>query len=138
MKFTVAVILPFIAAVVATPMASTDDSALAARTPSLPGCNYVIECNSGDICQSFESLLLSPCFPMDIDEFILHQQLEDMEEDEIRDEQQLAAVGTTIIVLGAIEARRLRAERRKLSLHLYCRRRCGAFNRHESDELAVR
>ncbi|KAF8192003.1 hypothetical protein K438DRAFT_1970366 [Mycena galopus ATCC 62051] len=55
MKFTVAVILPFIAAVVATPMASTDGSALTARTPSLPvGCHYVIECNSSDICQRFE------------------------------------------------------------------------------------
>ncbi|KAF7343665.1 hypothetical protein MSAN_01946100 [Mycena sanguinolenta] len=55
MKSTIALILPFITAVVATPMVGTDDSALAAREPSPPpGCNYVIECNSSDTCQGFE------------------------------------------------------------------------------------
>ncbi|KAJ7107321.1 hypothetical protein C8R44DRAFT_940990 [Mycena epipterygia] len=55
MKFTVSLFLPFIAAVVATPTASPDESALDARAPSPPpGCNFVIECNTSDICQGFE------------------------------------------------------------------------------------
>ncbi|KAJ7088100.1 hypothetical protein C8R44DRAFT_892899 [Mycena epipterygia] len=53
MKFTVALLLPFIAAVVATPTASPDESALDARAPPL-GCNFIIECNSSDRCESFE------------------------------------------------------------------------------------
>ncbi|KAJ6450500.1 hypothetical protein C8R45DRAFT_1127827 [Mycena sanguinolenta] len=58
---------------------------------------------------------------MDIDAYILHQQLEDMEDNELEDQQRLAAIATAIIVLGAIEARRLRAERRKLSRLYLCR-----------------
>ncbi|KAJ7131325.1 hypothetical protein C8R44DRAFT_871824 [Mycena epipterygia] len=55
MKFTVALLLPFIATVVATPTASPDESALDARAiPPPPGCNFVIECNTSDICQGFE------------------------------------------------------------------------------------
>ncbi|KAJ7088140.1 hypothetical protein C8R44DRAFT_892934 [Mycena epipterygia] len=55
MKFTVALLLPFMAAVVATPTASPDESALDARaTFPPPGCNFVVECNSSDRCERFE------------------------------------------------------------------------------------
>jgi hypothetical protein len=44
---------------------------------------------------------------MDNDVFLLHQQLEEMEDDAMDGQQRLAGIATAIIVLGAIEARRL-------------------------------
>ncbi|KAJ7747549.1 hypothetical protein B0H16DRAFT_1320279 [Mycena metata] len=58
---------------------------------------------------------------MDLDVFASHQQLADIEEDELDEEHRLAGATTAIIVLGAIEARRLRAERRKPSRLYLCR-----------------
>ncbi|KAJ7436152.1 hypothetical protein B0H11DRAFT_2256528 [Mycena galericulata] len=54
MKFTVALFLPFITAVVATPTASPNESVLDARVP--PGCNYIISCEGSAFqnCQGFE------------------------------------------------------------------------------------
>lgn len=58
---------------------------------------------------------------MSIDAFILYQQLDDIEEDEIEDEQLLAGSATAIILLGAIEAQRLRTERRNPNRLYLCR-----------------
>jgi hypothetical protein len=41
---------------------------------------------------------------MDNDVFLLHQQLEEMEDDAMDSQQRLAGIATAIIVLGAIEA----------------------------------
>ena len=57
----------------------------------------------------------------DVDAFIIHQQLEEMEEDEREDEQLLIGRATSIMLLGAIEAHRLRTERRKPSRLYLCR-----------------
>lgn len=59
---------------------------------------------------------LPPCPQMDIDVFFLHQQLDDMEDDEMKDAQRLAGTATAVILLGVIEAQRLRAERRRPNL----------------------
>ncbi|KAJ7256207.1 hypothetical protein B0H12DRAFT_1112779 [Mycena haematopus] len=58
---------------------------------------------------------------MDIDAFFLHQQLEQMEVDEVEDERQMAGAAIAIIVLGTVEAHRLRSERRKPSRLYLCR-----------------
>jgi hypothetical protein len=58
---------------------------------------------------------------MDIDALFLHQQLENIADEETEDQQQLVGLATAIMLLGAIEARRLRAERRKPSRLYLCR-----------------
>ncbi|KAJ7653838.1 hypothetical protein B0H17DRAFT_1146946 [Mycena rosella] len=53
----------------------------------------------GSLCINFRK--------MDFDMFVLHQQLQEIEEDEADDEKLLMRTATAIIILGAIEARRL-------------------------------
>ncbi|KAJ7871565.1 hypothetical protein B0H13DRAFT_1895712 [Mycena leptocephala] len=55
---------------------------------------------------------------MDIDAFF---QLDDIEDEEMEHEQLLAGMATTVLLIGAIEAQRLRAERRKPSRLYLCR-----------------
>jgi hypothetical protein len=67
---------------------------------------------------------------MDNDVFLLHQQLEEMEDNVMDGQQRLAGIATAIIVLGAIEAQRLHAERCKPSRLYLCwpqGLRCGDF-----------
>jgi hypothetical protein len=68
---------------------------------------------------SFRRILPLPT--MDLDALIVHQELEDIEEDEIDDEQHMAGTAMAIMLLGAIEAHRLRTERRKPSRLYLCR-----------------
>jgi hypothetical protein len=56
---------------------------------------------------------------MDIDAFFC-QQLDDIDE-EMEHEQLLAGMATAVLLIGAIEAQRLRAERRKRSRLYLCR-----------------
>jgi hypothetical protein len=58
---------------------------------------------------------------MDIDVFYCLQQLEEIEMEEVDEEQQLAGSAMAIISLGAIEAHRLRTERRQPSRLYLCR-----------------
>ncbi|KAJ7750684.1 hypothetical protein DFH07DRAFT_544735 [Mycena maculata] len=58
---------------------------------------------------------------MDIDAFLIQQQLGEVQEDEIDDEQFLAGTAMSIFLLGAIEAHRLRTERRRPSRLYLCR-----------------
>ncbi|KAJ7751745.1 hypothetical protein DFH07DRAFT_1061802 [Mycena maculata] len=50
MKFTVALFFSFVAAVVSTPTANPGKSALSARTPTAPGCNFVLHCGGVGGC----------------------------------------------------------------------------------------
>lgn len=47
---------------------------------------------------------------MDIDAFILHPQLEEMDDDEMEDTRLMAGTAMAVILLGAAEAHRLRTE----------------------------
>lgn len=58
---------------------------------------------------------------MDIDALMCVHQLEEIEEDEMDEEQDLVGSAFAIIALGAIEAHRLRTERRKPSRLYLCR-----------------
>ncbi|KAJ7461179.1 hypothetical protein FB451DRAFT_1181518 [Mycena latifolia] len=58
---------------------------------------------------------------MDIDAYILAQQDKDMEEEEAEADWELAGAASALILIGAEEARRLRAERRKPSRLYLCR-----------------
>ena len=57
---------------------------------------------------------------MDIDAFF-RQQLDNIEDEEMEHEQLLAGMATAVLLIGAIEAQRLRAERRKLNRLYLCR-----------------
>lgn len=58
---------------------------------------------------------------MDIDLPTHHQNLEDMEEEEMEDERMLTGTAIAVLLLDAIEAHRLRTERRKPSRLYLCR-----------------
>ncbi|KAJ7735880.1 hypothetical protein DFH07DRAFT_870725 [Mycena maculata] len=57
---------------------------------------------------------------MEVDVSIISQQLEEIEEDEVDDELYVAGTAMSIMLLGAIEAHRLRTERRKPSRLYLC------------------
>ncbi|KAJ7147905.1 hypothetical protein C8R43DRAFT_1088467 [Mycena crocata] len=58
---------------------------------------------------------------LSVELFLNEQQLDDIEDDAIQDEQLLAGTTAAVIVLGAIEAGRLRAERRRPNRLYLCR-----------------
>ncbi|KAJ7819364.1 hypothetical protein B0H14DRAFT_3876690 [Mycena olivaceomarginata] len=58
---------------------------------------------------------------MDLDASFLHNQLEDIEEDDLDDGTFTAGTAMAVIVLGVIELHRLRTERRKPSQLYLCR-----------------
>jgi hypothetical protein len=58
---------------------------------------------------------------MDIDAFLIQHQLEDIEDHEMEADQLLAGTAMAIVLLGVVEAHRLRTERRKPSRLYLCR-----------------
>ncbi|KAJ7653534.1 hypothetical protein DFH06DRAFT_1133698 [Mycena polygramma] len=56
-----------------------------------------------------------------MDAIFLHQQLEEMEEDELEDGRLMAGTAMAVVLLGVVEAHRLRTERRKPSRLYLCR-----------------